>query len=109
MNFSDRIKSLTNLKQTENGGIAYSTSGSPLLDLFAWGGSLRTRNEEEIRNMYLAARDEDKELADSFVLYVRDIRNTGCGERRTGRILLKTLAALDPNKIIRNFQTIVNA
>ena len=109
MNFSDGIKSLTNLKQTENGGIAYSTSGSSLLDLFAWGGSLRTRSEEEIRNMYLTARDEDKELADSFVLYVRDIRNTGCGERRTGRILLKTLAALDPNKIIRNFQTIVNA
>lgn len=109
MNFSDRIKSLTNLKQTENDGIAYSTSGSSLLDLFALGGSLRTRSEEEIRNMYLTARDEDKELADSFILYVRDIRNTGCGERRAGRILLKTLAALDPNKIIRNFQTIVNA
>lgn len=39
MNFSDRIKSLTNLKQTENGGIAYSTSGSPLLDLFAWAAA----------------------------------------------------------------------
>lgn len=39
MNFSDRIKSLTNLKQTENGGIAYSTSGSSLLDLFAWAAA----------------------------------------------------------------------
>lgn len=109
MNFCDKIKSLTNQKMTENGGVAYSTSGSPLLDLFSLGGSLRRRSEEEIKGMYLAARDEDKELADSFVLYVRDIRNNGCGERRIGRILLRALATLDPNKIIRNFDTIVKA
>lgn len=67
----------------------------------------RNESEENIRNLYLAARAEDKEITDSIVLYARNIRNNGAAEKRVGRILLNTLAMIDPAKIRRNFSTIV--
>lgn len=108
MNFSDAFKMAAAEKMTENGGKAYSSTGSNLLNLFSTIGGLRNVSDATIIDMFKKSRDEDKELADNLVLYSRNIRNNGCGERRVGRILLKELAALDPQKIIRNFQTIVD-
>ena len=108
MNFSDAFKMAATEKMTENGGKAYSSTGSNLLNLFSTVGGLRNVSDATIIDMFKKSRDEDKELADNLVLYSRNIRNNGCGERRVGRILLKELAALDPQKIIRNFQTIVD-
>ena len=108
MNFSDAFKMAATEKMTENGGKAYSSTGSNLLNLFSTVGGLRNVSDATIIDMFKKSRDEDKELADNLVHYSRNIRNNGCGERRVGRILLKELAALDPQKIIRNFQTIVD-
>lgn len=108
MNFSDAFKMVATEKMTENGGKAYSSTGSNLLNLFSTVGGLRNVPDATIIDMFKKSRDEDKELADNLVLYSRNIRNNGCGERRVGRILLKELATLDPQKVIRNFQTIVD-
>lgn len=108
MNFSDAFKMAATEKITENGGKAYSSTGSNLLNLFSTVGGLRNVSDATIIDMFKKSRDEDKELADNLILYSRNIRNNGCGERRVGRILLKELAVLDPQKIIRNFQTIVD-
>lgn len=107
MNFSEAFKIAANQTVTENGGKCFSSTGSDLLNLFSIVGGLRSASEDKIIEMYQTARNEDKELADNFVLYARNIREDGCGERRVGRILLKTLAKLDPQKIIRNFDVIV--
>ena len=107
MSFVDEFKNASLLKTTENGGVAYSKLDNDLLSFFAIVGAMRNRSEKDIIDMYMAARNEDKELADKIILYARDIRGGGLGERRVGRILLKELAKLDPKKVIRNFETFV--
>lgn len=107
--FTDGMSRMTDIKTTENGGYAYSsTGGGALLDFFSVVGGMRKRDEKDILDMYHAARAEDKELADKIILYVSNIREGGLGERRIGRILLKALAFLDRHKVERNFQTFVN-
>lgn len=107
--FTDGMSRMTDVKTTENGGYAYSsTGGGALLDFFSVVGGMRKRDEKDILDMYHAARAEDKELADKIILYVSNIRDGGLGERRIGRILLKALAFLDRHKVERNFQTFVN-
>lgn len=96
-------------KLTANGAKAYSsTQGGAVLDLFSCIGTLRNDTDKAV-SMWRAARNEDKELADNLILYTRDIRNTGIGERALGKALLKELAKVDPRKVARNFDTIVSA
>lgn len=107
MGFLNEFDKTTTVKETENGALAYTTTDSKMLDFFAAIGGMRERDEKDIISLYLAARNEDKELADKVILYSRDIRG-GLGERRIGKILLKTLANIDPQKVIRNFQLFVD-
>ena len=107
-NFASLFNRMSDVTSTENGGKAFRTTGSDLLNLFANIGGMRRRDTEDIIDMWLAARNEDKELADNLILYARNIRDAGLGERRIGRILLKKLAEIDPNKIKRNLATIVD-
>lgn len=107
MSFLNEFDKATTRKETENGALAYTTTDSKMLDFFAAIGGMRERDEKDIISLYLSARNEDKELADKVILYSRDIRG-GLGERRIGKILLKTLANIDPQKVIRNFQLFVD-
>lgn len=107
-NFAKAFENAANTTYTENGNVAWSTTSNALLDLFACIGGMRQRGQADIVNMWTAARTEDKELADNLILYARHVRS-GLGERRIGRILLKELAKVDPNKVARNFDTIVEA
>ena len=109
MSFSDTFRNAANRTYTENGALAHKTTGNKVLDLFARIGGMRNESEQEIINAFDAARNEDKELADNMVLYARNVRDGGIGERRIGRILIRHLAAIDPAKVERNFDTIVNA
>ena len=109
MNFTDIFKRQAETTESENGGKVFSTTSNELLDLFANIGGMRNRKEKDVVEMWLAARNCDKELADNLILYTRDIRNQGLGERNLGRILLRELALIDPHKIERNLQTIVDA
>ena len=107
MGFLNEFDKATTVKETENGALAYTTTDSKMVDFFAAIGGMRERDEKDIIDLYTSAREEDKELADKVILYARDIRG-GLGERRIGKILLRTLANIDPQKVIRNFQTFVD-
>lgn len=107
--FADTMRKMGDITTTENGGRSFKTTGSAMLDMFANIGGMRKRSEEDIIYTYRQARIENPELADNCILYARDIRNGGLGERRVGRILLRELAKIEPSKIIPNFQKIVDA
>lgn len=108
-NFANSFRNQTNVTYTENGAKVYSTTGNAVLNLFARIGGMRKATEGELNRMYLDARNTDKELADNLILYARNIREGGIGERRIARTLLKTLALKDPAKVARNLDTIVSA
>ena len=101
MNFANAVKTNTNIKLTENGARAYSTTGKALLDLFAQIGALRPRTEREIADKYAAAFAADPMLATKMLFYAGNVRG-GLGERRTFRICLKWLATNHADIVIKN-------
>lgn len=108
MGFIETAREMADEKFTLNGAKAYNTTGGgKILDLFSTISTMR-KNPDAAATAWKEARNEDKELADNLILYTRDIRNGGIGEREIGRRLLLELAKEDPNKVKRNFETIVN-
>ena len=101
MNFANAVKTNTNVKLTENGARAYSTTGKALLDLFAQIGALRPRTEKEIADKYAAAFAADPMLATKMLFYAGNVRG-GLGERRTFRICLKWLAQNHADIVVKN-------
>lgn len=102
-NFIDSLKATTLPdKLTENGADAYSTLNSALLDAFSIAGSLRSRTDGEIQEIYRKAYDEDPQLALRLLFYTGDIRYLGLGERRTFRIWLRWLAENHPSVLMNN-------
>lgn len=101
MNFANAVKTNTNIKTTENGAFAYSTTGKALIDLFAQIGALRPRTEREIADKYAAAFAADPLLATKMLFYAGNVRG-GLGERRTFRICLKWLAQNHADIVIKN-------
>ena len=89
--FIEALAEETNWKKTENNADALESTKKSLLDLFATGGSLRNRNEEDIKKLVSASWFFDKELTLKTLFYLRDIRG-GQGERRTFRIAMNFLA-----------------
>lgn len=101
MNFAEAIRNEERKKFTENGATAYNSTTDACLDMFATVGSLRSRNESDLRRIFDEAYKEDKLLATKILFYARDIRE-GCGEREIFRVLIKYLAeyhkeAIRPN------------
>ena len=87
-----------NYARTENGALAYKTSGKELLDLNFAVSSLRNATENDIINRFKKAFFEDKVLAMKWLFYARDVRQ-GLGERRLFRVVLKDLAKEYPNMV----------
>lgn len=104
--FANQMREETTYSTTANGAFCYNTTGKALIDFFANIGGKRGRALDAI-DLYRAARKENPELADNAILYTRNIRQGGLGERELGRALLLELVELDPDKIRRNFDTIV--
>lgn len=90
MSFMQNMKQMLNEEYntalTENGAIAYKTSGKALLDLNFRVSSFRNESEETIVNAFVKAYYENPELALRWMFFAGDIRE-GLGERR----LFKTL------------------
>lgn len=101
MGFIDAITNELNneTKLTENGAVAYRTSGKKLLDLNFAVASLRRASEQEIIKKFMDAYWENPTVAIKWLFYNRDCRE-GLGERRSFRIILKYLADNKP-EIIR--------
>ena len=89
--FTEMMKEASDLTFTENGGVAYATTSSKMLDFFGRVGALRDVSDDEIIKLFEAAFEENPALAVRCVFYARDIRG-GLGERRTARLCLGWLA-----------------
>ena len=108
-NFANGMRNITNQTYSENGGIVYkSTGGGALLDLFATIGGMRHQPINEVIVKWRNAYKENPVLAANLILYTRDIRNGGIGERAIARALLRELAIIEPEKIKRNLNTIIS-
>ena len=103
MNF---IKNLENNVKTttENGAVAYATTGSKLLDFFYKVSSFR-KNPVDY-SLFDEAYYQDKAMALRFLLFLRDVRE-GIGERDVFRKLLLHLTEIDA-QIADKFLYIVN-
>lgn len=103
---ADEANFTSNMKFTENGAVALSSTGNSLLDFYATSGALRQQNETEIINLFKKAYEENPLAAMKALFFTRDIRG-GRGERRTFRVILKWLANKAPLNVIINFDEIM--
>ena len=95
------LKKTANKTYTENGAVTYRTSGKDCLDLFATIGALRHADDEDIRNRFLKAYAENRDLAMKILFYARDVRG-GLGERRVFRSILTWLASNEKGSVVKN-------
>lgn len=79
MDFGYAAKRYVEIKVTENGATAYSTTENDLLDLFSQIGSLRNRSESEIESKFAKAFRENSLLATKMMFY--------CGNVRGGKLV----------------------
>lgn len=95
------LKKTANKTYTENGAVTYRTSGKACLDLFASIGALRHADDEDIRNRFMKAYAENRDLAMKILFYARDVRG-GLGERRVFRSILTWLASNEKGSVVKN-------
>lgn len=81
---------------TENGAVAYATSGKELLDFLFAVSALRQADADVIKNRFAGIYYEDPMVAIKFLFWLRDCRG-GNGERRIFRECLKWLAENKPD------------
>lgn len=105
--FMNAMATSTNTALTENGGVAFATTKSSMLDFFAMGGALRHRDDKEVVSMLSMAMSEDKLNAIRAMFYFRDARG-GQGERDTFRKQLKWLAVTHPEIVKANIDLIAD-
>jgi hypothetical protein len=103
--FINAVQSQTNITHTENGAVAYATTNSTMLDLFALGGALRDQEPTHMLQLFSRAFSEDALLATRCMFYFRDVRG-GQGERDTFRKQLTWMAQYHPDIVRKNLQYI---
>ena len=102
--YSDFVKALEEVNDytyTENGAVAYKSTGNKVLDAFGSLGAMKDSNTEDILNTFYGAFYEDHTLAMKLMFYMRDIRG-GQGMRRVFRIIAASLAKTHPEYVIKN-------
>ena len=97
MDFMDAMKAENNLRKklTENGAVAYATTGKEMLDFNFKLAGYRKASEEEIRRDFGCVYYEDPLLAVKFLFWCGDVRE-GAGERKVFRTGLVWLAEHKP-------------
>ena len=104
--FLNGLTNATNYTMTENQAVAYKSTRSMLLDMFAMGAAYRTRSDEDCFVLFDNAFKEDPLNALKCLFYIRSIRN-GQGERRFFRVVMKWLATQYPDTVRANLAEIV--
>ena len=97
------MKEQNNITYTENSGLTYRSTMDGLMDLFALGGSYRSRSDEDCIFLFKKAFDENPTYALKCLFYLRDCRG-GQGERRFFRVIIRWLANNHTDAIARNLQ-----
>jgi len=90
-----------NVSVTENGAVGLSTTYHALLDLNFKLSSMRNMDDDAIWAEFLKAYNETPALAVVWLMFARDARGGGCGERRTFRVIIQRLAYENPNLVIK--------
>lgn len=101
--FMNGLKNTANVIRTDNGAVAYKSTMSAVLDLFALGGAYRQRSDEDCIVLFRKAFAEDPVYALKCLFYLRDVRG-GQGERRFFRLCMKDLARQNTDAARRNLQ-----
>lgn len=98
MGFYEKAKAITSKEKvlTDNGAVAYRTSGHELLDFNFDVSAMRGMSEQEIMDRFTKVYYENKEAAILYVFYLGDIRG-GLGERHAFRSCMKFLCLEQPN------------
>ena len=104
--FINGLTNAMNYTYTENGALAYKSTKSYLLDMFALGAAYRTRSDEDCILLFKNAFEENPTYALKCLYYLRDARG-GQGERRFFRVCAKWLANNYPDVILRNMKYII--
>ena len=104
-NFIGAMTDATNFGYTENGAIKRDTTNSALLDMFALGGAMRSRSDEDVILMFRNAFAENPTYALKCLFYLRDVRG-GQGERRFFRVVMRDLAKTATEAARRNMKLI---
>lgn len=99
--FLNAMKKSTNYIRTENNAVAYRSTLDPLMDLFAMGGSYRTRTDADCILLFKKAFEADEKYALKCLFYLGDCRG-GQGERRFFRVCAKWLADTHTAAMKRN-------
>lgn len=99
------LKEQDNFTYTENGAVTHKSTGSALMDMFALGGAMRTRSDEDVILMARKAFNEDPVYAMRCLFYLRDIRG-GQGERRFFRTVIRDIALHEPKLMEKYIQLI---
>lgn len=96
--FETALKSTLNNEKTltENGGVAYKTSGKKLVDINFAVSTLRKADESTITTKFSEAFYENPVKALRWLFFARDIRGKGLGERRLFKVCMKWLAENRP-------------
>lgn len=88
-------KSKSNFTKTENGALAYASSGNYNVDLFFNIGTIRSDDKrKEFLDLFSRAVDEDYELAIKILLWSRDARG-GAGCREPLRFFMSKIVTND--------------
>lgn len=80
----------SNLTLTENGAVAYKSSGSALVDINFKIAAMREMEDGQIVALFRKAYAENPRLAMRWLGYLMDIRQ-GQGERRSSMVILKDM------------------
>lgn len=94
MGFYDRMEEEVTKTFTENGAPTFSSSLNKNLDFFATSGASRNRDTEAVKLMFADAFRENEETALRNLVYLRDVRGGGLGERKSFRSALDFLIEL---------------
>ena len=97
-NFAEQLQETNNKAKTltENGAVAYETSGKHILDFSFKLSQYRGMSETEIKNDFAKVYFEDPLIATKFAFYIGDVRG-GLGERKVFRACIDWLADNQPN------------
>lgn len=82
------------MTQTENGALAFASTGHPLTDFFASFGAMRLSSEGEIVNAFVSAANYNLQDAVKLLFFFRDCRG-GQGEKRIFEIVYKSFIDTD--------------
>jgi hypothetical protein len=100
------IVEVDNQSFTENGAPTLKSTLNAVLDLFAMGGSLRSRQDSEVISLFTKAFSEDALLTLKCVFNIRNARG-GNGERKTFKTILRYLGDNYPDILAKNLTNIV--